>query len=153
VQKIAILGGGFAGCLLAWRLASYKETDKDNGISFITKIQVFEKGTLSPDLNECEKAAAFNAAAMISPMSELVASELEIYHLGQASLALWPQWLKQLNCLQYFHAHGSLVLAHTNDLGELHQFQRDLNFKLQDSELQHLANASAPYQLLQTNNR
>jgi glycine oxidase len=148
-QKIAILGGGLAGRLLAWRLASYKETNKDNGISFITKIQVFEKGTLNPDLNECEKAAAFTAAAMISPMSELVASELEIYHLGQASLALWPQWLKQLNCLQYFHAHGSLILAHTNDLGELHQFQRDLDFKLQDSELQHLANTSAPYQLLQ----
>jgi glycine oxidase len=148
-QKIAILGGGLAGRLLAWRLASDKDTGKDNGISFIPEIQVFEKGTLNPDLNECEKAAAFTAAAMISPMSELVASELEIYHLGQASLALWPRWLKQLNCLQHFHAQGSLVLAHTNDLGELHQFQRDLDFKLRDSELQHLANASAPYQLLQ----
>jgi glycine oxidase len=133
-QKIAILGGGLAGRLLAWRLAS-RHNDQgsiiDNGINPDTEIHVFEKGALRPDLHGSDKAAAFTAAAMISPLSELVASELEIYQLGQASLALWPIWLGQLDCLQHFHQHGSLVLAHPNDLAELRQFQRDLDFKLQ----------------------
>lgn len=133
-KRIAILGGGLTGRLLAWRLAASNE-DQDNGISF-SKLHVFEKGDLNPALHEREKAAAFTAAAMISPLSELVASELEIYRLGQESLKLWPLWLEQLDCPQYFHQQGSLVISHPNDVSELHQFQRDLGFKLQKEELQ-----------------
>jgi glycine oxidase len=139
-KKIAILGGGLAGRLLAWRLASCRDDQAsiiDNGINSDTEIHIFEKGTLSPDLHGSDKAAAFTAAAMISPLSELVASELEIYKLGQTSLTLWPIWLGQLNCLQHFHQHGSLVLAHPNDLAELRQFQRDLDFKLQQLSIEH----------------
>jgi glycine oxidase len=160
-KKIAILGGGLAGRLLAWRLASCPKTinatqtdnNIDNGIKSIAEIQVFEKGSLTPHLSESDKAAAFTAAAMISPMSELVASELDIYHLGQASLALWPQWLEQLGCLQHFHQHGSLVLAHPNDLAELHQFKRDLDYKLTDLKSENLPlqqpyHDPAPYQML-----
>ncbi|MEH6447157.1 MAG: FAD-dependent oxidoreductase [Oleispira sp.] len=147
-QKIAILGGGLAGRLLAWRLASRRNDQNstiDNGINTNTEIHIFEKGRLRPDLYESDKAAAFTAAAMISPLSELVASELEIYKLGQASLALWPTWLEQLDCLQHFHQHGSLVLAHPNDLAELRQFQRDLDFKLQQLPNEH----SHPHSLYQ----
>lgn len=129
--KIAILGGGLVGRLLAWRLASEngrkgKNSSKDNGI----KISVFEKGQLSPTLSHNDKAAAFTAAAMISPMSELVSSELEIFKLGLQSLNLWPTWLDELGCPQHYHQQGSLVLAHPNDIGELRQFERDLSFKL-----------------------
>ena len=181
-KKIAILGGGLAGRLLAWRLASCRETiskhsdlanrpndcdsshltatdyNLDNGIKSIAEIQVFEKGSLTPRLSETDKAAAFTAAAMISPMSELVASELDIYHWGLTSLTLWPQWLQQLGCPQHFHQHGSLVLAHPNDLAELHQFKRDLDYKLTDlksenlplqqPQLQQPYHDPAPYQLL-----
>lgn len=133
-QKVAILGGGLIGRLLAWRLASSQEssenTDHDNGITNNIEVHVFEKTSLNPGLQQSDKAAAFTAAAMISPMSELIASELEIYRLGKQSLELWPRWLEQLDCLQHFHQQGSLVLAHPNDLAELHQFQRDLEFKL-----------------------
>lgn len=138
-KKIAILGGGLAGRLVAWRLARSSKTDTtniDNGINLNAEIHVFEKGSLDPDSRESKKAAAFTAAAMISPLSELVASELEIYRLGQTSLALWPLWLEQLGCPQHFHQQGSLVLAHPNDLAELRQFQRDLDFKLQQLSIE-----------------
>ena len=130
-KKIAILGGGLVGRLLAWRLSSESyDSTKDNGIKSRVEITVFEKGSLSPIPADSDKAAAFTAAAMISPMSELVASELEIYKLGQKSLTLWPLWLSQLGSSQHFHQQGSLVLAHPNAVGELHQFKRDLSYKL-----------------------
>ena len=166
--KIAILGGGLVGRLLAWRLASgieqldtgidskldtdvisdidtlnhitlEKGTNSDNGItnnspingSTISQISVFEKGQLAPT-EKCERAAAFTAAAMISPLSELVASEMEIYQLGLQSLNLWPNWLEEMGIPQHFHPQGSLVLAHPNDLAELQQFKRDLSFKLNE---------------------
>lgn len=131
-KRIAILGGGLAGRLLAWRLAANNE-DLDNGITF-SEIHIFEKGNLAPAAHESDKAAAFTAAAMISPLSELVASELEIYRLGQESLRLWPLWLDQLDCPQHFHQQGSLVIAHPNDQSELLQFRRDLDFKLLQEE-------------------
>ena len=126
-HKVAIIGGGLVGRLLGWRLAK-QQPNTDNGITL--NINVFEKGSLLPPPSQKDKAAAFTAAAMISPMSELVASELEVYQLGQTSLKLWPEWLEQLSCSQYFHQQGSLVLAHPNDIGELTQFQRDLKHKL-----------------------
>ena len=152
--KIAILGGGLVGRLLAWRLARdanptsseigastrkgfcESHTDIDNGITdeitpTCQQITVFEKETITPSSNpKDERAAAFTAAAMISPLSELIASELDIYQLGQQSLSLWPEWLQQLGCPQHFHQHGSLVVAHTNDYSELEQFKRELCFKL-----------------------
>ena len=116
-----------------------KNIPTDNGITIskasnrlaINEISVFEKGILAPPASS-ERAAAFTAAAMISPLSELVSSELDIYTLGIHSLALWPQWLKELGIPQHFHHEGSLVLAHPNDISELHQFKRDLEFKLDE---------------------
>jgi glycine oxidase len=139
-KSVAIIGGGLIGRLLAWRLASSIAEDSavilnDNGITAnkpsVGSISVFEKGQLAPQPQD-EKAAAFTAAAMISPLSELVASELEIYQLGQQSLKLWPNWLEELGSPQYFHQQGSLILAHPNDISELQQFKRDLHFKLSE---------------------
>jgi glycine oxidase len=134
--NIAIIGGGLVGRLLAWRLASTQQPNSisDNGINPNTtlSIKVFEKGLLAPHSSQYDKAAAFSAAAMISPMSELVASELEIFQLGLTSLKLWPTWLDKLGCPQHCHQQGSLVIAHPNDISELQQFTRDLSFKLNE---------------------
>ena len=143
--RIAILGGGLVGRLLAWRLAYENNHLDDNGII----VDVFEKGLLKPKPSESDKAAAFTAAAMVSPMSELVASELEIFNLGQLSLKLWPRWLDELGCPQYFHQQGSLVLAHPNDIGDLQQFKRDLSFKLNEqSNLDKISPEAEPLQIL-----
>jgi glycine oxidase len=115
---IAIAGGGLLGRLLAWRLLRL-------GYS----VHLFEKGSL-----EQSPSAAQTAAAMISPMSEVVVSERAIYDLGIKALALWPQWLEELHLETGFQVHyaapGSLVVAHPADMAELEQFYRDLDFHL-----------------------
>ena len=118
-SDVAIAGAGLTGRLLAWRLAS-------RGLS----VEVFDAGPI----NETSKAAAYTAAAMLSPMSELVASEKEIFDLGMASIPLWRQWCEELGIPEYFHQAGSLVIAHSGDLQELTQFERDLSFKLSADE-------------------
>ncbi|MFT7411010.1 MAG: glycine oxidase [Oleispira sp.] len=136
-----------------------KDTILDNGIRSgkasnrlaINEISVFEKGLLAPPASS-ERAAAFTAAAMISPLSELVSSELDIYTLGIHSLTLWPQWLQALGIPQHFHHEGSLVLAHPNDISELHQFKRDLEFKLDEQRAfnthAHVETKAAAFQVL-----
>ncbi|HCM05609.1 MAG TPA: hypothetical protein DIC30_06320 [Oceanospirillales bacterium] len=158
-KKIAILGGGLCGRLLAWRIASISSMEtvdngiiEDIGIKNI-ELHVFEKGSLNPNLNTTDKASAFTAAAMLSPSSELVSSELEIFQLGQRSLTLWPKWLKQINGQQYFHQRGSLVIAHPNDLAELRQFEKDLRFKLQQLSTKQPSTKqikTSQYQLIQS---
>ena len=118
-SDVAIAGAGLTGRLLAWRLAS-------QGL----KVEVFDAGPI----NETSKAAAYTAAAMLSPMSELVASEKQIFDLGMASIPLWQQWCEELCIAECFHQAGSLVIAHSGDLQELTQFERDLDFKLPAAE-------------------
>jgi glycine oxidase len=116
--RIAIAGAGLLGRLLAWRLLRQG-----------CEVHLFEKGALDPS-----PSAAHTAAAMISPMSEVVVSERAIYDLGVEALALWPQWLEELRLEAGFQVHyaapGSLVVAHPADVAELEQFHRDLEFHL-----------------------
>lgn len=120
--KIAIAGGGLLGRLLAWRL-SRRELD----------ITLFEAGDLSLPAGAC-----WAAAGMISPLSELVQGEKEIYTLGLESLKLWVDWSKQLEKQTgrkvEFRQAGSVLVAHGKDRSELAQFLRDLHAKLGDLE-------------------
>lgn len=114
---VAIAGAGLLGRLLAWRLlqAGYP-------------VSLFEQGSF-----ERPQSAAHTAAAMISPLSEVVVSERSIYDMGVQSLALWPLWLEQLAAHAppvAYKAGGSLVVAHRHDEAELLQFERDLQFHL-----------------------
>lgn len=117
-QSFAIIGAGLVGRLLAWRLAQ-------SGHS----VQLIEKSSFSTPLS-----AAHTAAAMISPMSEVVVSERSIYDMGVTSLSLWPQWIAELKQVTgtelHYQANGSLVVAHPADESELHQFYQDLNHHL-----------------------
>lgn len=117
-QNIAIAGAGLAGLLLSWRLL--KEGHR---------VTLFEKNSVSQP-----RSAAHTAAAMISPMTEVVVSERIIYDLGVQSLLLWPDWIKDLNegrktAIDY-QSKGSIVVAHAADNNELQQFYQDLNFHL-----------------------
>lgn len=118
-SDVAIAGAGLSGRLLAWRLAS-------QGLS----VEVFDAGAI----DETSKAAAYTAAAMLSPISELVASEKDIFDLGMASIPLWQQWCNDLEIPHCFHQAGSLIIAHSGDSQELTQFERDLSFKLPSAE-------------------
>ncbi len=117
-QKIAIAGAGLMGQLLAWRLLLQGHS-----------VTLYEAGRFDRPLS-----AAHTAAAMISPMSEVVVSDKSIYDKGMLSLQLWPEWIAELNAAHdppvQYSAPGSLVVAHPQDEPELEQFYRDLDFHL-----------------------
>lgn len=118
--SIAIAGAGLLGRLLAWRLLKLGH-----------RVCVFDEG----DLHQ-PHSAAYTAAAMISPLSEVVVSERAIYDMGIRSLQIWPDWMAELNAAApqpvHYAAPGSLVVAHPADMAELEQFYRDLRFHLGD---------------------
>lgn len=118
--SFAVLGAGLVGRLIAWRLLAAGH-----------KVDLFEKTAFSQP-----QSAANTAAAMISPLSEVVVSEPIIYHMGLQSLHLWPQWLDALKHIDsvYYRASGSLVLAHPQDFSELLQFKQDLQYKLGEDD-------------------
>lgn len=117
-RSIAIAGAGLMGRLLSWRLALLGH-----------RVHLFDSGSISEPKN-----AAHTAAAMISPLSEVVVSERLIYDMGMQSLAIWPQWIAQLNLQQQpaisYSNQGSVVIAHPQDEAELQQFYQDLNHHL-----------------------
>ncbi len=110
-MKIAIVGAGLVGRLLAWRLAR-------TGYS----VTLYDK-----DDRKGEQSAGMTAAAMISPFAELAVSEPQVFELGMRSLALYPQWLSELEadsgCTVMYRHNGSLVVAHTPDVSSLRHFQ------------------------------
>lgn len=120
--NIAIAGAGLVGRLLAWRLLLQGHS-----------VTLFEA---SPFDNP--RSAAHTAAAMISPFSEVVSAERAIYDMGMSSLAIWPQWVAELNRgsdspVQY-SARGSVAVAHPQDAAELQQFKQDLSYKLKQGD-------------------
>lgn len=117
-QNVAIAGGGLLGRLLAWRLTTDGHA-----------VTLYESGGFSRS-----KSAAYTAAAMISPMSEVVVSDRSIYEMGIQSLALWSSWFENLPASfnDLFTRNGSVVVAHPLDAAELHQFVRDLQYHLGD---------------------
>ncbi|MEW5250551.1 glycine oxidase ThiO [Microbulbifer discodermiae] len=119
--RIAVAGGGLLGRLAAWRLAL-------GGAD----VSLFEAGELRRPAGAC-----WAAAGMISPLSELVHSPMEIYHMGLQSLALWPGWIAELEqatgTAVRYRRNGSIVVAHQRDSSQLDQFQQDLAAVLGDT--------------------
>ncbi|GAB3091432.1 glycine oxidase ThiO [Aestuariicella hydrocarbonica] len=116
MKNIGVVGGGLLGRLTSWRL-----------LQAGCDVTLFEAGSLSV----CPGAAR-TAAAMISPLSEVVDSERLIYDMGMAGLALWPAWNRQLQRPISYSERGSLVLAHTQDASQLTQFAAKLQHHLGD---------------------
>jgi len=118
-HNIAIAGAGLLGRLLAWQLL-------DAGC----KVTLFEAGSFTPSQTQTARAAAFTAAGMIAPLSEAVVSDEDVYRMGQYALQRWPQWLSKLRqqTSPLFFQNGSLVIAHPQDVSELEQFERELQF-------------------------
>ncbi len=112
VKKITvgIAGAGLLGRLTAWQLLR-------QGVD----VSLFEAGAFE----RCAGAAR-TAAAMISPLSELVDSERLIYDMGLYSLSLWPRWNQQLSKPVHYRNTGSLVVAHRQDHSQLAQFAAKL---------------------------
>lgn len=112
--KVGIVGAGIMGRMLAWQLL-----DKGNDVTLFDK-----------DPIEFGDAAAYTAAGMLTPYSEIESAELMIFHMGMRSLSLWPDIVKQLNADVGFYQSGSLIVSHANDAPDLERFNQQLNFKL-----------------------
>ncbi|WP_317931106.1 glycine oxidase ThiO [Halioxenophilus sp. WMMB6] len=116
---IAIVGAGLMGRVAAWRLltAGYSVT-------------LFDRDAIAGGT-----AAAYTAAGMLAPLSELESAESLVYHLGLRSLQLWPEWLHSLNAGALMGNGGTLVVAHAQDRSSFLQFQSNLAHKLASSDL------------------
>ncbi len=110
-HKIAILGAGLVGRLLAWRLARQGRT-----------IVLYDAGGPL-----AEQSAARVAAAMLAPLAESVIADAETVQLGRQSLALWPQWLSELGSSIFFQQAGSLIVHHPQDRAEMLHFRQHLS--------------------------
>lgn len=114
--KVAIVGAGLVGRLLAWQMSQSK-----------VDITLYEANDLNCPAKDLD-AAAFTAAGMIAPISEAIDSDIDIYKLGMSSISLWPGILQKLQqstsqAITY-EQKGSLVIAHPQDIAELVHFQR-----------------------------
>jgi len=99
--RIGIAGAGLLGRLLAWRAAR----------------EGHDVTVVDPAAGPDDRiAAGFTAAGMLSPVAELECADANVAELGWRSLALWPQWLAQLDAPVHFAQRGSLVVAHASGL-------------------------------------
>ena len=119
-MQVAIAGAGLLGRLCAWRLAM-------QGV----EVTLYEAGDFHLPLGAC-----WTAAGMISPLSELVNAEHEVFLMGMQGLSIWPVWVAELEEQTGFpvsyHEDGSVLVAHSLDRAELDQFHSHLNRALSD---------------------
>jgi glycine oxidase len=118
MRHIAIAGAGLAGRLLAWRM-----------------LQSGWRVSLFDALPRTDVTAASHvAAAMLSPLAELASADAVVLSLAQRTMALWPQWLAQLQAQTqqsiYARFDGTLVLAHPQDHSHLKHFHHLVAAKL-----------------------
>ena len=82
-MRIAIVGAGIMGRMMAWQLLQRQET---------ISLTIFDKDPI-----ESGSAAAYTAAGMLAPYSELESADLAVLHMGLASLTRWPDVIHTLN--------------------------------------------------------
>ena len=106
VNNVAIIGAGLLGRLLAWRLLEAGH-----------KVSLYDK-----DDKSGQQSAAYAAAAMLAPITEVLDAEPEVYTHGIAGLSIWRQWVAELEAATAinisFAVKGSLLLSHRHDMGD-----------------------------------
>ena len=110
---IGIAGAGLLGRLLAWQLSRAGH-----------RVSVFDPSIREQPVPRSQApdpyvptAAAFTAAGMLSPLSELDNAEPAVAALGWRSLALWQRIAAALPNSPRVMVCGSLLVAHRADLG------------------------------------
>ena len=140
---IGIAGAGLAGRTLAWRL-----------LRAGCRVSLFDSRQRA-----ALDTASMTAAAMLSPLAELVVSDATVFALGKRSMQLWPRWIaelaeggersegpprassaplgssvlhevKSVGVPVFFRQQGTLVVAHAPDQASLTHFTRLLHHKL-----------------------
>ncbi len=113
MKKVAILGAGLTGRLLALLLADLPER---------FQVSLFEQSTIDDN-----KTTGMIAAAMVAPVAESVNASKHITHMGQCALEMWPELLHHLELGNLYSQHGTLVVAHRQDVADLQHFQQRID--------------------------
>ncbi|CAH9062522.1 hypothetical protein PSECIP111951_02709 [Pseudoalteromonas holothuriae] len=103
--RIAILGFGLVGRVAALMLHKHYQ------------LSVYEAAE-----SASHNGAGALAAAMLAPMAESVSCETDIAELGLKAMGIWAELLNQLPGDVMFQQAGTLVVAHTQDMGDLQSF-------------------------------
>ncbi len=77
-KNIIIIGGGVIGLGIGWQLAKASAS-----------VNIYER-------DRAGRAASWAAAGMLAPLAEAHTEESELLALGSKSLALYPQWVEEL---------------------------------------------------------
>lgn len=125
-QNFAVVGAGLMGQLISWRLAQLGQY-----------VNLFERH------KDISSSCSWAGAGQLTPFAELEKADPHIAQMGLASMELWRKWLPQLPQPVFFETQGSLVVAHRQDMHDLHAFEANIQRKLThipDSEqaLQHV---------------
>ena len=113
VRRIAVVGAGVAGRLLALRASALGY-----------EVTLYDKGAALGG-----SSASSVAAGMLAPGCELDAGSWTLYELGIGSLEAWPEILREFSLDVFFQSAGSIVVAHHLDRPELARMQRNLEGK------------------------
>ena len=106
-MRVAIVGAGIMGRMLAWRLATQHDV-------------VVYDAKLSG-----QHSAAWAAGGMLSPTAELMQADQTLYQLATSSLALWHAWFVSHHDAIGWQQQGSVLMAHRHDHADLqHQVNR-----------------------------
>ena len=110
-MKVAIIGAGLVGRLLAWRLNELQHNIQ------ITLIDQHDRDFFGTGLI---------AAAMVAPFTEAVSTEAITQTVGLCSYSLWQQWLadleRQTGHEVSFTRKGTLVVSHPQDEPDWQRF-------------------------------
>ena len=120
-KKILIIGGGVIGLGIGWQLAK-------SGAS----VTIYEQA-------ETGRAASWAAAGMLAPLAEAHTEEPELLKLGCQSLALYPQWVQELEADAEmsigYRVDGTLIVGlepdDTHQLRHLYGSQQDLGLDVE----------------------
>ena len=126
MKKIAIVGAGLLGRLLAWRLHEQYQSD-----CHITLVDQYDRDYFGTGLV---------AAAMVAPYTEAVNTEAVTQDLGVRSMDLWNNWLPGLETKTAsaisFNQTGTLVVAHPQDDAVWQRFQIKANAVVPSEKMQ-----------------
>jgi glycine oxidase len=108
MKNVAVVGAGLMGRLSALSLCQ-------KGLN----VTLFDK-----DDKKGELSAARAAGGLLTPLGESLTCDPWIVEMGLASLSMWPQLLQTLDDSVFFEQTGAVVVAHAQDSGEMHRFNR-----------------------------
>ena len=115
-KKVLIIGGGVIGLGIGWQLA---KTD--------ASVTIYEQA-------KAGRAASWAAAGMLAPLAEAHTEEPDLLKLGCQSLAVYPQWVQELETDAEmsigYRVEGTLIVGlepdDTHQLQHLYTAQQDL---------------------------